>query len=544
MKLNIKKGIEAVMIFGTCMMLHTSCTRDFEEINKNPLYPDKEAEQWDGVLNSAYLPDLQKNVIAVGTAADRTDFVNKYQVAFNLAGDSWAGYHSPRDAKWEGGTSFSNFFFPNNWVNNTFGWMVTDVFAPWMQLRKITMTDVNPNKEMFALAQISKIMALHRTTDMFGPIPYSKVGSGNFKVAYDSQQSVYQSFFKELEEAVETLTAFYGAGNVVVPFTKDADVVYEGDVEKWIRLANSLMLRLAIRVRFADEGLAREYAVKAVEHPIGVIENPSQAAKMDKGAGLQMRHSLIEITENYNDTRMGATIQCYLKGYGDPRLQVYFKPGASNTFDAVRAGIPSTGNSYNDYAIPNVKETTPTYWMKASEVFFLKAEAALAGFDMGGKTPKYFYEKGIEMSFEENEVNIGSYLGSTSQPDSYTDRVKPEYSSTAPGSVTVAWDEAMDMEHKLEKIITQKYLAIYPDGHEAWSEWRRTGYPRQIPPVVNLTNKGVMMSDGYKDGVRRMPYPRAEYDNNIENLQKAISEYLGGMDNAATNVWWDKKPKK
>ena len=99
------------------------------------------------------------------------------------------------------------------------------------------------------------------------------------------------------------------------------------------------------------------------------------------------------------------------------------------------------------------------------------------------------------------------------------------------------------MEKKLERIITQKYLALFPDGQEAWSEWRRTGYPRQIPPVLNLTNAGVKTTDGYKDGVRRIPYPEDEYKLNNENLTKAIQQYLGGVDNAAVNVWWDKKVK-
>ena len=105
------------------------------------------------------------------------------------------------------------------------------------------------------------------------------------------------------------------------------------------------------------------------------------------------------------------------------------------------------------------------------------------------------------------------------------------------------WNEADDVEKKLERIITQKYLALFPDGQEAWSEWRRTGYPRQIPPVNNFTNSDVKKSDGHKDGVRRIPYPRDEYEHNGENLQKAIQQYLGGMDKASVNVWWDKKEK-
>ena len=539
MKSNMKNKF-SYFIICALMAISFSCTDDFSEINKNPLYPDKEMEQLDGILNSAYLPTLQKNVIPVGTASDETDFVNKYQVALNLAGDSWAGYLSPRDNKFNGGQSFTTFFFIESWVNNVFGWMTTDVFAPWIQLKNINMIGDNPNKEMYAIAQITKIMALHRTTDMFGPMPYSGVGSGSFTVEYDSQEAIYKSFFEELEEASDILYSYYNKGNTQIPFTKDADVVYEGDVENWIRLANSLMLRLAIRVRYVDETLARTYAEKAVSHSIGLIETVDQIAKMSKGAGLDMRHSLKTINDEYNDTRMGATIQSYLKGYNDPRMNKYFTQGGDK---AIRAGIPQTQNAYESASRPNVVAETPTYWIKASEVLFLKAEAALAGFNMGGRTAKDLYEAGIKMSFVENNVNISSYLTNSNQPSNYIDPSN-KYSTEAPSSVSVVWEESADVEKKLEKIITQKYLAIFPDGQEAWSEWRRTGYPRQIPPAVNFTNEDVVKSDGYKNGVRRIPYPRNEYNNNIENLNKATSTYLGGADNAATNLWWDKKIKK
>jgi hypothetical protein len=134
-------------------------------------------------------------------------------------------------------------------------------------------------------------------------------------------------------------------------------------------------------------------------------------------------------------------------------------------------------------------------------------------------------------------------LSSNNTPTAYQDPAG-NYNCSAPSNITVKWNEADGSEKNLERIITQKYLAIYPDGQEAWTEWRRTGYPRQIPPVENMTNAGVKTSDGYKDGARRMPYPRSEYERNADNLNKAISTYLGGVDNASTNVWWDKKVKE
>lgn len=110
--------------------------------------------------------------------------------------------------------------------------------------------------------------------------------------------------------------------------------------------------------------------------------------------------------------------------------------------------------------------------------------------------------------------------------------------------MTVAWNENLTDEEKLEKIIVQKYLAIFPDGMEAWSEWRRTGYPRLIPANTNISNMGVVTSDGHKNGVRCWPYPQKEMTENGANVQDAITKYRGGANSANVNVWWDVKVKK
>ena len=219
----------------------------------------------------------------------------------------------------------------------------------------------------------------------------------------------------------------------------------------------------------------------------------------------------------------------------------------NNGFKAVRCGIAKSGDAYNGFTRPNVHEDDPLYWMKASEVCFLKAEGALAGFDMGGSAGD-FYNAGIRMSFNENGLSSSSaenYLKDhTRKPANYTDTANGELSANAPSSITIRWENGATEEEKLERIITQKYLAIFPNGQEAWTEWRRTGYPRQIVVAENKTNSAVLIGNGHDlGGVRRLPYPRTEYEQNGENLHNAISQYLGGVDNAATKVWWDKKSK-
>ena len=151
------------------------------------------------------------------------------------------------------------------------------------------------------------------------------------------------------------------------------------------------------------------------------------------------------------------------------------------------------------------------------------------------------------MSFQENGVSdADTYLANSSyKPVNYTDSQNSSLSVEAPSAITIRWNESTDaIEENLERIITQKYLAIYPNGQEAWTEWRRTGYPRQIVVAENKTNANVSTGNGFnRGGVRRLPYPRNEYDQNGANVSDAVSKYLNGTDDAATNVWWDKKYK-
>lgn len=514
-----------------------SCTDNFEKINRNPLLPNDEMLVQDGALNGSFIPSLEFAPIHAGT--EGTGFVNDYQVTNNLTSDSWMGYLAPRDAKWSG-RNLTQFYFDQGWTNGTFTAGLSTVFSPWIKLKQLNYDVANKNLEIWSIAQITKIMGLHRTTDKYGAIPYFKVGSGSFTVAYDSQEEIYKSFFKELEEAVNHLYTF-GLGTRTIP--RSSDVVYNGDALKWAKLGNSLMLRLAMRVRFVDAELSKTWAEKAMSHPAGMIESVEDIAKLEEGGGIRVKNALFVIAGAYNDTRMGASIQCYLKGYNDPRLNVYF---TGNTNISVPPAIPSTADTYNEAATPKVEEYSPTYWFKASETAFLQAEAALAGYDTKGQTAKSLYERGIRLSFEENNISNGveTYLAGTRSPAAYNDNLRPEYSAPAPSSVTVAWDDNLSDEQKLEKIIVQKYLAIFPDGMEAWSEWRRTGYPKLLPANTNISNMGVVTSDGHKDGVRCWPYPQDEFRDNGQNVRDAINKYRGGVNSAAVNVWWDVKVKE
>ena len=175
--------------------------------------------------------------------------------------------------------------------------------------------------------------------------------------------------------------------------------------------------------------------------------------------------------------------------------------------------------------------------MTAAEVYFLRAEAALRGWSAGGSAQS-FYESGIKTSFEQWKAgDANSYIGNnTNKPAGYTDPRNAANNATAIATTTVKWNDAASNEEKLEKIITQKWLAVFPEGLEAWSEYRRTGYPKLFPVVTNSSGGTI----DTETQIRRLPYPQNEYDTNVSELNKGI-QLLGGQDNGGTRLWWDVK---
>jgi len=182
--------------------------------------------------------------------------------------------------------------------------------------------------------------------------------------------------------------------------------------------------------------------------------------------------------------------------------------------------------------------TTQIVWMTAAESYFLRAEGALRGWNMGGDAGD-FYRQGIAASFAENGLpatDAANYAAdNTSTPIPFTDNSgQSGNNAPAPSNITIAWNDAAPFEENLERIITQKWIAMYPDGPEGWAEFRRTGYPKLFPVVTNRSNGTI---PGF---VRRIPYPQSEYNNNAAGVQTGVA-LLGGADGGGTRLWWDKK---
>ena len=252
---------------------------------------------------------------------------------------------------------------------------------------------------------------------------------------------------------------------------------------------------------------------------------------------------------------MGTSMVSYLVGYEDPRLSAYFQPVDESCNYGIEAfdgekyqGVPlghtkGQNSTYENFSKPNIPASTPTYWLRASEVYFLRAEAALVwGGEFGDA--ESLYEQGIQMSFDENGIksSVDSYMYSGKTPIAdVVSHWRYGFNNPAPCETTVEFEGSQ--EDKLEKIMIQKWIALYPNGQEAWTEWRRTGYP-VLHKVA--TNRGSSQGATVEGGIRRMIYPVSFYQTQdgkeiYDNALKLFNNGNGGQDRSDTRLWWDCK---
>jgi hypothetical protein len=189
------------------------------------------------------------------------------------------------------------------------------------------------------------------------------------------------------------------------------------------------------------------------------------------------------------------------------------------------------------YSIPAITGTSKLLVFCAAETAFLRAEGKLKNWSVGNKSAKEYYEEGIKLSMEQYGTTMpDNYLTNTEKPTVSHNNDPRGHAYTISNTVAVAWNDNNE-EENLQRIITQKWIANYPLGLEAWAEYRRTGYPELYPCIDNLSPSGV----DSKRGMRRLRFPYTEVQNNHSNYQQGVS-YLknGGPDNEATDLSWGK----
>ena len=449
------------------------CTSNFEEYNTNPYEP-----------HSLNPPMLFATMITTGINVQQND----NQMIDQMVAGPFSGYLTMANS-W-GGSNFNTFNQTESWNQIPFNTPFEKFYSNYFKLETAT----GGKGHYWAMAKLLRVNTMLRVTDCYGPIPYSQVANGKTAVAYDSQEDVYKHMFEDLDYAVQILGEFVDEVGGLKPL-EGYDPVYNGDYNKWMRFANSLKLRLAVRISNVAPELARAKAEEAVKSARGLIDTNDNNAYVGVGAE---PNPLWLVASSWGEIRINATIASYMKGYSDPRSAVYFttsKLGGNSPYMGMRSGLegvkPAT---YAGYSMPNYDQRK----VGGAEEYLANAVAV---------------------------------------PEPFVDPTNPVKCNYTPKTkITIAWNEGAPTEEKLERIITQKWIANFPLGFEGWADYRRTGYPEVFPSVSNLSN-GVIDTNRQ---LRRLPFPLSEKQGNAANVSVAVS-MLGGPDTGATDLWWAKK---
>lgn len=504
----------------------TGCTKKFEEFNSNP---NALSEQQTLAALATAIGPIETNIIPG----------NAYQLQHNLNADAYAGY-SMSPTNFVAGTNNLNYSMVDGWNAAAFSPLYLGVMAPVKKIGDAGARISLP--EVWAVALAVQVFAMDRVTDKFGPIPYTQAGTSFTHTPYDEQKTVYTAFFKQLDTAASNLKNYIASAATPINRLGANDLIYGGNYTKWLKFVNSLRLRLAMRISKIDPAMAKQQGEIALAAQGGLITDNTDNALLKQSGNRPNDYYLITF-QYVRDNMANASLGSYLDGYKDPRARQMLLPATegsiNGTFMGIRTGIDVSKLNYKTFSTYNYETTfnraAPQMLFNAAEVWFLKAEAALRGWANTG-TAKDNYETGVQKSMEQWGVQVGSYLSDDlSKQTACIDPLAPSNSTPAVSTITIKWDEGVAQEQKLERIITQKWLAIFPDGQEAWCDYRRTGYPKLFTAVQNKSNGTV----DTQIGPRRLPFILSEGLNNAQGLKFGLSA-LGGPDNAGTRMWWDK----
>lgn len=465
-------------------LFFTACTSDFEEINVNPNVPVEVNPQflltniiWNAANNNAVDAWNAGNQLAQLTARKDFNEIDRWDLRANQ--ELWdKTYHLLNDVKTLAGLG----------------------------------EEQNPAYTGVALVMRAFLAAT--LTDLWGDVPYSEAlkgqSEGNFAPGYDTQEEIYtgpDGILATLRQAVTILEQNKNG----VPIK--GDVMYGGDLDKWIRFANSLRLRYLLRIsRQVDVSTE----VSEIFSEGKILQGNSSNALVPYLPSPPNQWFVHNIRSgDFGDVRMSLTIDQVLTMLDDPRRAVWFRPAEKSVsagapqFAGIINGVgPATRGDYDfsEISLPGEifreqPDGVDAVFMLYSEVQFILAEAALKGWTPGA--PETFYEEGIRSSFD--------YFGAE-LPAGYLSQSAVQLGGAA----------------DLEKIITQKWLASMLVGYEGWLEHRRTGFPELMTAAENLNNDQLPV---------RYLYPTPEQALNTANYEQAVSR-IGG-DNLNAKGWWE-----
>ncbi len=542
----MKNYIKAITAYSLVALILYACTDDFDRMNTSQSLVTQDIVDIDMMFTRVLAVSIVNGEDGFGTTG-------------NWAGMSVSGANRPFELGEANGIWESTY---GNWGRN-----LTDIIDICGKRKD---ADNLINKK--SIARIMKVWAFARCTDAYGDIPYFEsclpVEQAVTTPKYDPQKEIYADFFKELREAVADIDESR-------PGFGDADILYGGDMAKWKKFANSLRLRLALRVRYADPAMAKAQMADLTEADLityrsddAAIYNITDFPEHENS----MYRDLVSRQATVVRNTVAKTFMDILKLNHDPRLHVFtdtvdaWFPQTPGYEDVPYFGYrgrpllsgekPEEGYAYGDNTTSRFSEL---FWVqiqefplyKASETYFNLAEAAL--FDIKAGDAQALYKRGIELAMEHTmelyqkalpqlPAVVSLFLTGKTQAE------KDRHLADLIAEKKITREQIDDFlnneptvnltgsnEHKLEQIINQKIIALFPQEFEGWCEHRRTGYPRILVGVETSALKGRMP--------RRFPYPSSEKLINAKQYEIAVGR-MGGAekDNRTTMFWWEANP--
>jgi len=481
------------------LILFSTCTKDFENINTNPSEPDNIDRK------------LQLSFVLNRASSERFD-----QWRGNLIYCSqWVQHLS---GNWEPDRyNTTNEDWLSSWWNSSY----LEVGKDLLDLIDNTEEDSNIRN----MAIIFKVFFFQRLTDMYGDIPYLEANRGAvFSLPkFDNQESIYNSFIDELKIAINNLDE--GKDDV-----GNADVIYNGDITKWKKFGNSLLLRIAMRISNVAPELAKENGQLALQNGV-MTSNDDIAYVYYSGSNVDGKNAngVGEVFQDFGVTghlfRYSDEFVNFIINHDDPRednlMETYRNDGSidnsvgSGNHLGRPNGIPPGTDDFV-FAQPNrdvvVTYDAPAIYMSFAEVEFLRAEAILLGWVSGDIQEAY--ENGVSAACKQLSLYPNAEEIDDDDIEDYLEENGVEF----------------EMDEAKELINTQKWIVLLFDGFEAYANYRRSGYPELSPGLT----------DGETDGniPRRLRYPAIEKTNNAENYNAAVARLNGG-DVITARMWWD-----
>lgn len=472
------------------------CTEDFTSINTNPNAPTEVGVQY---LLPAAIQESMSDLL--GTGFDRG------------TASTWVQHYAALQY-----TTTDRYFIDPTFSDDLWEDLYTGALVDFNSIAVLAQEAGAANQQ--AVGMIMKSWMFLNMTDIWGDVPYnealtgSRVGAGGtITPRYDPGQDVYRGLLADLTAASNMISPTAPLFPDVFRGTVgNPDLLYSGDMERWRLFANSLRLRVAMRLVDADQGTAAAEAASAIG--AGVFASRNDEAKLDYlGVPPNENPMAPAFKARPGDYRISSSLVDTLTALNDARLFIYAEPNQDGEYVGMpnglvdEHGIPfeavsRVGNWFLDPA-------TPAWIMSYAEVLLLQAEAAVRGF--AGGDPADYYHDAIRASME-------TYGIPSDEIDAYLNQDVVRY----------------DPSRGLQQIGLQMWIALYDVGPEAYAYWRRTGIPTLTPARDNLNNGMIPV---------RLPYPSSEQSVNGANLQEAVSRQgLSSSDPWNTPVWWDKTP--